>query len=330
MAAMKGVSIATTLDEFLPALEMPEEAKLLGADKIAARAIATVRTTHSELADWLATRPDLEVAMMATWARDHPDEPVIPAAQQARQEPGKWATHVSNYAYASLFWLSKGRKGARDRKFYTGKSALLLLASGNIRYVLELLNEGIRQQLDSSETWTGELRLSADAQTDAAKLVGERRLQQIMGLSDRGAELRRVMLALGRTFFEFARDSSKAPETTSFSLKGIPDDARKVASLLREGVSHLAFEAYPATKATTPSESREDEYRLHPIYSAFFEISHRKGRRALFDAADILLVLAQPRQAIERLLGRAQGKEEELPAQLAMFAEFFSGGDSDG
>lgn len=329
LTASHGVPVATTLDKFLPALTLEEEGKRLGSESVAARAIEAVRAEDDSLATWLSQQPKLEVAMMASWARGHPNKSLVETVEDARGNR-HWDTHVGNYSYASLFWLSKGRKGARTRKFYTGKSTLLLMASGNIRYVLELLHEGVRLELSEDREWSGDFCVSADSQTEAAKLVGERRLQQILGLSDRGAELRRIMLALGRIFFEFARDPSKAPEITSFLLKGSADDQGTLVSLLKEGVSHLAFEAYPSTKATTPSESREDEYRIHPIYSAFFEISHRKKRHAIFDAGDVLLVLTQTRQAIEKLLGKPQEKEEELPTQLAMFSEFFAGGGEDG
>jgi hypothetical protein len=43
----------------------------------------------------------------------------------------------------------------------------------------------------------------------------------------------------------------------------------------------------------------------NPIYSAYFEYSHRKKRRTTFDGADLLLLRAKPATAIARMLGEA-------------------------
>jgi hypothetical protein len=74
---------------------------------------------------------------------------------------------------------------------------------------------------------------------------------------------------------------------------------------------------------------RDDEYRLHPIFCAFFEISHRRKRRLTFDASDLLFVLEKPSSAISSLLdGASQTKDEDLPEQLAFFSSFYEGGES--
>ena len=95
--------------------------------------------------------------------------------------------------------------------------------------------------------------------------------------------------------------------------------------MLGEGVGHLAFEVEPATKLTSRAEIREDEYRLHRIFSAFFEISHRKKRRMTFDATDLISVLGDhPGRAISSMLeDKPQVYEEDLPEQLALFSAFY-------
>lgn len=321
------IRVAETIDDFLPALDLNEEARLLGAEPTKDQFVSEIKCQDAELATWLSNQTPLEVALAANWARDHPKERGIDIARAWRDNPLAWETKLSNYAHASLFWLSRGRKGTRTRKYYTGPSTLLLMASGNIRYALELLDEGVRAELADAEIPKHRaFRISAESQTKAARLVGERRLQQILGLSDRGSDLRRLMLALGRVFLEFARDASKAPETNMFVLSGAAQDQREIADLLADGVSHLAFEVFAATKLTSANESREDEYRLHPIYSAYFEYSHRKKRRVQFDACALRQVLTEPKKAIESLLGHPQLDEDELPSQLALFSDFYNGG----
>jgi len=150
-------------------------------------------------------------------------------------------------------------------------------------------------------------------------------------LADHGVQLKRLVLAIGKVFFELAREpSGRAPEVTSFVLTGLQDDTEEIQRLLTEGVSHLAFEATPRTKPQNNLEMRDDEFRLHRIFSAFFEISFRKKRRTPFNARDLLNVLGDnPSKAISTLLGdRAQSEEKELPEQLAFFSAFYDGGET--
>jgi hypothetical protein len=239
-----------------------------------------------------------------------------------------WITRLGNYGYASLFWLSKGRKGARIRKYYSGARTLVGLASGNIRYFIELIDEGLVEAFaDAKEsgTWSGSI--SPEQQTIAARTVGKRRLDQIEGLSERGSELKRLVLALGKVFFEFARDPvGKTPERTSFVLTGTPEARARILALLEEGVSILVFEATPRTKATTQREMRDDEFRLHPIFAPFFEYSHRRKRRSTFSADTLLQIFDSPSAALAELIERAPTQLEELPEQLAMFASFYGPG----
>jgi hypothetical protein len=144
-------------------------------------------------------------------------------------------------------------------------------------------------------------------------------------------QLKRLVLAIGKVFFELARSPlGRTPEVTSFVLSGKAEDVTKISAMLSEGVGHLAFDVEPATKLTSKAETREDEYRLHRIFSAFFEISHRKKRRMTFDAKDLILVLGDhPGRAISSMLeDKQQADEDELPEQLALFSAFYgSNGD---
>jgi hypothetical protein len=125
-------------------------------------------------------------------------------------------------------------------------------------------------------------------------------------------------------FFEFARDPvGRTPERNSFVISGPADAREKVLTLLHEGVSNLAFEVTPRTKATTQLEMRDDEFRLHPVFAPFFEYSHRRKRRSTFSAEVLLDVFKNPAQALATLLGRQPTDIEELPRQLAMFSEFY-------
>ncbi|HAA56429.1 MAG TPA: hypothetical protein DCE42_16810 [Myxococcales bacterium] len=134
------------------------------------------------------------------------------------------------------------------------------------------------------------------------------------------------MLAIGKVFFELARSPLEgAPETNSFVLQGQAEEIGQVVELLTLGVSHLAFEVSPRTKATTIEEPRDGEYRLHPIFCPFFEYSYRKKRRVTFNASDFLLLGEDPKNAISNMLKRKSTVENEMPEQLSLYETFFNG-----
>lgn len=321
------VDVPKTLREFLQELSLSDEAVMLGSDRIAKDVIAELDGHDHALASYFSEKPTSETYFLRYWQETEAAD-LVELAKSWRNDERSWATRLGNYGYASLFWLSRGRKGVRIRKYYCGERTYLSLASGNIRYFLELIDSAIAQELDSNQAFQGALLISPTAQTLAAREVGKRRLGQIEGLADHGVLLKRLVLAIGKVFFELARSpNGKAPEVTSFVLSGNPTEVQRANELLSEGVGHLTFEVDPRTKATTSLEVRDDEFRLHRIFSAFFEISHRKKRRTTFDAEKLLMSLDEkPAKSISALLDdQEQSPEEDLPEQLAFFSAFYDG-----
>lgn len=325
-AQKQGAQVPGTLKEFLAEFSLSDEALELGAARVAEKVVAELRQSDEALADYFRTKPASETYFLRYWQTAE-SQTLAALAADWRAHPTAWETRLGNYGFASLFWLSKGAKGIRIRKYYCGERVLLSLAGGNIRYFLELLDTAISYQLEQG--FGGDkLVLSPKAQTNAARDVGQRRLNQLEGLADHGPQLKRLVLAIGKVFFERARSpQGHAPEITSFVLTGASEPLQRIRALLSEGVAHLAFEATPRTKATSAVELRDDEYRLHRIYCAFFEISHRKKRRMTFDAGRLLAVLGErPSRAISDLLeGESQTPSESLPEQLAFFSPFYEG-----
>jgi hypothetical protein len=320
-----GVEVPEKLSDFLNELTLEEEANLLGAEKAALEVLQELSRAPQKVRDFFKKKSKAEIYFLRYW-QETEDRSLLQLAGDWYRDEKTWSTRFGNYAYASLFALSRGNKGARIRKYYCGERVLLSLAAGNIRYFLELLEVAISYELNGSEVPSGMLCISAKSQTLAARDVGERRLGQLEGLADRGVQLKRLVLAIGKVFFELARaPNGRAPEVTSFVVAGNSQQSLEIASLLSEGVGHLAFEVDPRTKATTNSELKDDEYRLHRIFCAFFEISHRKKRRMTFDARDLLGVLHdKPSKAIAALLGdQQQSDEANLPEQLALFSAFY-------
>ncbi|PRQ06006.1 ORC-CDC6 family AAA ATPase [Enhygromyxa salina] len=317
------LNIPTSLTEFVPGLSVNDEALILGAEKHAAKVRGELANSP-ELTNWLGERTTVELFFLEFW-RAKSNKRLVDLASSWQRNPSVWETRIGNHLYASLFWINKGWKGKRLRKYYSGWKTFILMASGNIRYFLELLDESISVQIDG-EGFHGEL--TPKAQTKAATRVGARRLKQLEGLTENGIEIKRIALGIGRVFFELARTPNHAPEVNQFILAGEMNKIVEVAKILDEGASHLAFEALKPTKATTPDEKQDTEYRLHPIFSAYFEYSHRQKRRASFDAASILKFGDNPRQAMRDLLGTdfKMAEQDEMPEQIALFSDFYEGG----
>lgn len=323
-ASKQGIKVPVRLKDFLAELSLAQEAERLGASRVAGGVMDELSGGDVDLVSFIGSKPASEVYFLRYW-QESEGVPITPLARDWMANPSLWDTRLGNYGFASLFWLSKGAKGIRIRKYYCGERVMLSLAGGNIRYFLELLDTAISYELEEGGR-PESLVLSSKAQTLAARDVGHRRLNQLEGLADHGPELKRLVLAIGKVFFELARSpQGHAPEITSFVLSGRAEDLQRARELLNEGVSHLAFEATPRTKATSSAELRDDEYRLHRIFCAFFEISHRKKRRMTFDALELMTVLGdQPSRAISGLLdGQAQTPSDVLPEQLAFFSPFY-------
>lgn len=322
-ACAAGVPVPDKLSDFLQELSFGEEAELLGASRVAKSVLQELQGT--EEFEYFQSKPAHEIYFLKYWQASERGS-LFKLAKDWIANEREWQVRLGNYGYASLFWLSKGNKGARIRKYYCGERIFLALASGNIRYFLELIDCSVTHELSERNTFPSILSLSPKSQTLAAREVGERRLNQLEGLADHGVQLKRLVLAIGKVFFELAREPlGKAPEVTSFILSGRVDEISKISNMLSEAVGHLAFEVEPGTKLTNRAEIREDEYRLHRIFSAFFEISHRKKRRMTFDARDLIAVLGDhPGRAISSMLeNNPQVEEDELPEQLALFSAFY-------
>lgn len=320
------VGVAT---EFLPDMSFESEALALGCDRIADEVLKELAEVDKDISDWARSIPATRLYFLKYWSESG-NGTVVEMARDWLARPEHWETRFSNYGFASLFWLSRGRKGARIRKYYSGVDTFIQLASGNIRYFLELVDSAIGEQLRESGAISADkpFVVSPKAQTLAARAVAKRRLDQLEGLSERGVELKRLVLAVGKVFFELARDpAGRAPEQNSFVLSGGGETREQVVQLLADGVAHLAFESDPRTKLTSSSELRDEEYRLHPIFCPFFEYSHRRKRRITIDPEDILQLRTSPGRAISAMTGvkREQLPARDLPEQLAMFGDFFEG-----
>lgn len=327
-----GIEVSPEIDDLLPSLSRREESDLLGGEAVARGVLESLAECGDPAAiSWANVQPREDLIVLQ-YRCEAEKRPVVELARDALSHPERWSDLVNNYGHSALFWLSKGRRGIRVRKYYCGTATFLALASGNIRYFLELIDASLLESA-ASGTARREQAVSPLEQTMAARSVARRRLDQLDGLGERGFELKRLVLGIGKVLFELARDPvGRTPEVTSFVLSGSSSERGRLEAILREGVAQLAFERWPRTKATSDLEVRDDEYRLHPIFCPFFEYSHRRKRRVTFKA-EVLLRLIEPSETeppgrvIRQLLGdREAPHSEDLPEQLALFGSFYAAG----
>ena len=279
-----------------------------------------------ELTVFDGLRP-LEAYFMAYWASSQ--EIAVPAAlQEYLRDRDKWYTRFENHSFASMFTLRRGKRGIH--KYYAGWDVYVQLAAGNIRYLLELVEQSLLRQLRSNQALGA--TVSFEIQTDAAQAVGKKNLTELDGLSVSGAKLTRLLLGLGRIFQVMAaQPEGHTPEANQFAPRieeGYTGDERvnKVEGLLRDAVMHLALIRFSGNKLQDPSEVRSFDYMVHPIFSAFFEFSYRRKRKIVLTVDDIIGLVDAHRRAIPEILRRQNRSEKEvLPPQLRLFGEFYAG-----
>ena len=320
-ARRAGIGIPDAVEDFLVPLERLEEAKQLGAVKVA-KSVRDELACDLELRAWSEQIPDGDLILLR-YRSDVENTRLMDVARRLRNDEAAWRNLKNNHGFASLFWLSWGRRGARRRKYYCGIGTILKIANGNIRFFLELIGDSVREAMPAD--LSDSIVVRPGQQTDAARAVATRQLEQLDSLGRHGGELKRLVLGIGKVFFELTRHpEGRTPEPSSFVLSGDGEVAAVIRKRLREGIANLVFVSNPRTKATSGVEIRDDEYSLHPILAPFFEISYRKKRRITMRADHLRMLQDDSKVAMALLLRNVdQTPSDDLPEQLAMFSSLY-------
>lgn len=321
-SALRGL----TVQDLLPEMSIASEASLLGAGRIREDTRAQLQRdgVPADDLDYFDAMDELEACFVSFWAESQGSS-LLSVLMEARMKPREWKTRVGNHGYAMLFSLRPGRTGLS--KYYCGWSTFLMLADGNIRYLLYLVTEALVQHVKHG----GDLLspVSADDQTKAAQAVGERVVFELAGLHKRGTQLTRLVLGLGRVFGVMAKQPhGHAPEVSQFRIADNKSN-EDVAELLAAGVMHNALVRFTGDKMrAVSSETKDFDYQLHPIVSPFFVYSPRRKRRMNLYSEDFLgLASTESTKYIRKLLSRTNREiEKDPPAQLSLFSEFYNGG----
>ncbi len=315
------------LPMLLPELLPEHEAELLNVGAVVSpmrSSLLADTQIPTDVTDWLRQLSDLE--LFAIVCRASAEEKSVEAMlSESCRDQRKWREHYDNYKHAYLFAIRKGKRGIR--KYYAGWRVFCLMSACNIRYLLELVDQAINSHLDSEGDPLEPI--NPQIQTEAAHAAGQKNLRELEGLSLGGAKLTRLLLGLGRVFQVMAENPvGHTPEVNQFHLSSSTDDPSlriKVEEILREGIMHLALLRYPGSKLQEPSDIRQSDYSVHPIFSAFFGFSHRRKRKIPLSDEDILGIVDDPSAVIRTILDRQnRSAEEALPEQMQLFADFYA------
>lgn len=309
----------------LPELDPEEEAVLLGVgDAVEQVKRAVAPLLDSTQARWLEARPALEIYSLSCNATAAGMSMASKVAE-AIALPSQWRSQYDNYKHSYLFTIKRGKSGIR--KYYCGWPVFCLLACGNMRFLLELVDEALTRHLADDKDPT--TPIAPQHQTRAAHETGNKNLRELEGLALSGARLTRLLLGLGRIFQVMAEDAlGHTPEVNQFHLQAGDAEAEarlQVHELLTEGVMHLALVRYRGNKLQEDSDVRQWDYAIHPIFAPFFGFSHRRKRKMDIADRELLGLVDRPQQAIKTLLSRQnRSSEVEVPEQMQLFSGYYA------
>ena len=305
----------------LPGMTDDEEAEVLGVKAIAdpiRESLILEGTAPSELDDITS----LEMVFVNSWADNH-DQTLSEAFNEHIQSGTKGKEQFDNYKHALLFTIRRGKRG--PRKHYSGFRVIAKLAYKNIRYLLELVEESLMLHLRKGSDL--QTPVSCATQTEAAQRVGRKNLAELEGLSRHGADLTKLVLGLGRVFGVLARTpEGHTPEVTQFHLSD-EELSPEVDELLRAAVTHLAVVREPGSKLVHETDTKAYDYAIHPIFTPFFEFSHRRKRKLTLKGEQLLGLIRTPKRTIKEILEANNRREDEdLPRQLTLFEKYYEQG----
>lgn len=311
-----------TIEELLPTLSAADEARLLSTR-------TQIRSIRQLLLDDDATLKDLEafdrldeidVHFLNYWhMRDGESVVALLRSMLAEADRDTWANRRNNYQNAALFGIRSGLIGVR--KYYCGWDVFLLLAAGNIRYLLLLVEGALVRSREEQGDVVGPV--SPLIQTQAAQAAALTVFRQLPRVTSHGVQVSRLVLGLGRVLQILAADPhGHTPEVNQFRVSNPrPPEADEI---LDAAVNADALVAFQGDKmARLSGETRDLNYMLHPMFAPMFTFSHRRKRRMTITGVQVTGLVERPQVVITEV-ARAQGRSPgDLPEQLLLFKDFY-------
>ncbi|WP_455231069.1 ORC-CDC6 family AAA ATPase [Geopseudomonas aromaticivorans] len=171
--------------------------------------------------------------------------------------------------------------------FYSGFDVYSALSGGNVRHFLELCKTAF-SLLDDS-TLIESFIIDRGLQHIAAKSTSEELVKEVARFTPLGTQLSNFVKALGR-IFQLCQDKETQSETevTHFGIKEdestLTEDDDK---FFKEAEKWGVLQAIESTKNKSSASAAIYDYVLNPVYSPFFLISYRKGRKIEIEASTL-------------------------------------------
>ena len=313
---------AIEIRDLLPSMSEEQEATLLGIEDHNQEALRELKKIGpSEMVERLTP---MEICLLAYWAKGH-SQSLSEVFEDFQQDPHTWRNRLDNYKHALLFTIRHGRSGIR--KYYAGWDTFIQLSGGNIRFLLQLVEESLAGHLREGRRLHEPL--SPDLQTRAAQAIGRTNLTELEGMSVHGAQLAKFLLGLGRVFeIMAASPEGHTPEVNQFEVADTsraPTQKHESDALLRAAVMHLALSRRSGSKLAGQGDTRDWDFMIYPIFAPFFNFSYRRKRKMTLAPDQILALIDSPSPAIRRILAASnRTPDEPLPEQLRLFEAFYA------
>jgi hypothetical protein len=330
-------STPAAIAELMPELSEEAEAELLGLDALLASRGKEFRRCTKDRAHraQLEELSPLHRYALLEWAEAH-GLALCDVVGEFFEHERAWGERFKNYKHTLLYTIRAGRPGLR--KYYAGWETHCLLAAGNIRYLLQLIETSLRLHL--SEDRLLDEPVTPATQTRAAQEVGEKNLFELESSSGMGDQLLRLLLGLGRVFGQLAAGGSRhTPETNQFQLsQSVPAEERpdegereRLRLILTNAVMNSALIRIAANKPQGVSDIADQLFIVHPIFSPFFVFSYRRKRKMTLRPRQLLELIDDPSTTIRPLIAADSGERgeelaagaEDLPDQMQLFAEYY-------
>ena len=204
----------------------------------------------------------------------------------------------------------------RTSILFSGFPVLIMIARGNVRYLLELIHRIFKeyQPIDDEVLPI----VPAPVQAHAIYMASESIINTVSGFGVYGPQLYALALCLGSIFrLRHRSDKQSEPEINHFTIAG-GELGESLNRYLLEAEKWSVLFVSRETKMKTLGVIGSD-YTLNPIFSPYFQISYRKKRSLYLNASQLLQMLEgeqQVRDALVRELGKQDSSE---PEQIDLF-----------